>query len=126
MTGPLLGGNRTTIATIIYRTGNEAAILRPDGSATENRYGKTSDGDRTYSAQGTEKFRRIYPYERERGSQQQVSGGRLDDEDPQIIAHYDTIAQEGDRLRFPDGQEYNLDSRASRDTHVKFQTTLVT
>jgi len=126
MTGPLLGGNRTTIASIIYRTGNEADILRPDGQATENRYGKVSDGDVNYTVEDTETFRRIYQSEVERGSEQLVIGGRLDDEEPRIAARHDTGAQEGDRLQFADGSTYSLESRIGRDTHVEFRTTLVT
>jgi len=126
MTGPLLGGNRTTVSAIIYRTGNEATIRRPDGNATENRYGKVTDTDVTYSAQATERFRRIYQTESEPGSEQFVAGGRVSDEEPGIAARYNTVAQEGDRLLFEDGNEYTLDSRVDRDTHVEFRTTLVT
>jgi hypothetical protein len=126
MTGPLFGGKRTHIAAILYRTGSDVDVLRPDGNATENRYGKVADSDVSYSSVASERARRIYLSETPRGAEQVVTGGRLNTEDPRIALMDDTVAKEGDRLRFPDGQRYSLESRIDRDTHVEFRTTLIT
>lgn len=125
MTTSPFGGKRTHVAAILYRVGKEVDIARPDNVATENRYGKLSDQDRSYSDVDTEYARRMYNSGGQRDSQQLVQGGRLDQDTPRIAFMYDTVAQEGDRATFPSGQTYSLDKRIDRDTHVEFRATLI-
>lgn len=123
MTTSPFGGKRTHVAAIIYRIGKEVSITRPDQTATENQYGKVSDGDRTYSQVTTEHARRIYAQEGNEPQQQIVSGGRLSQETPRIAFKNDTQAQEGDRVTFPGGNTYELDEQVPKDTHIEYRAT---
>lgn len=125
MTTSPFSGKRTHVAAIIYRTGNEVTIKRDDGTASENRYGKVSDNDRTFSTVDTEYARRLYNSRGNRDSQQIVEGGRLDEDTPRIAFKHDTAAQENDHVTFPSGQTYSLDKKSQRDTHTEFRATLL-
>lgn len=126
MTNAYFGGKRTKAATIIYRTGDPVSITRADGTATTNQYGKVTDGDRQFITEGDEHARRIYAQEGDKPSDELVQGGRLDRDRPNIAFKYDTEAQEGDRIEFPDGKTYVLDERMNRDAYVMFRSTLLT
>lgn len=125
MNGALFGAKRTEAAAVIYRVGSEVQILRADQQATENRYGKVSDTDRTFSQVATEHARRMYESRGDEPQQQLVTGGRLDQETPIVAFKHDTEAEEGDRVEFPDGTQYSLDRRVPKDTHVEYRTTMI-
>lgn len=125
MNGALFGAKRTEAAAIIYRVGSPVSVLRAEQTATENRYGKVNDTDRTFSEVGNEHARRLYESSGNEPQQQLVTGGRLSQESPRIAFKHDTIAEEGDRVRFPSGTEYVLDERVPRDTHVEYRSTMI-
>lgn len=121
----LLGGSKTKVSAIIYRVGREVTVYTPDETATENQYGKVSDGDRSFSEKGTEHARRIYENQNDEASQQLVQGGRLNEDTPRIAFRHDTVAEEGDRVEFPDGTTYDLDRDMPKDTHMEFRSTMI-
>lgn len=125
MANQLFGGKRTHVSDIIYSVGEPVDILQPDNTATENRYGKVSDTDRSFSKVDEEHARRIYETDNDEQSQQIVEGGRLDEDTPQIAMMHDTVADTGYHLRFPDGSEYELDREVPKDTHTQFRATLI-
>lgn len=125
MTDPLLASNRSNLKMRIYRRGAECDILRADGTATENRYGKVSDTDQTYSVETQEYFHRIYEEASMRESESQVQGGRINEDDARLASFYNTVAEEGDRVEFPDGTKFALDRRMDFDTHTEWQVTII-
>lgn len=95
-------------------------------SNIEDRYGKVNDTDKVFLDIGQGTAYRIYPSMEERASEASTLGGRIDTESPRIAFPRDTIAEEDDRVGFPDGRKFVLDERVPMETHYEFRATLVT
>lgn len=126
MTDILFPGKARLAHLMFRRTGSPVEIHRADGNATENKYGKISDVDQTYSKVADEYAKRMYGSYGERSREGSVEGGRVSEENARVAMMRDTEAQVDDHVIFPDGSEYALDARVPRETHYEFKTTLVT
>lgn len=137
MAGEVLTG-RKLFRVALNRTGETVTIYRADGTATENKYGKIEDGDRTFSKVTSEVGRLTYESMEERPTESRVQGGRVNTESPIILFRDDTQAREDDRVVFDgfgdgsfgsdvfgDARTYTLDERVPRDNYVAFKATLV-
>lgn len=126
MGGGIMLPNKERLARVmIYRTGHDVEIMRADGTATENKYGKVSDTDVSYTKVADETARRMYNRRDREPSEGGVDGGRINTDSPRIAMFKDTAAQEDDRLVFETGEEYVLDEAIERDTHTEFRVSLI-
>lgn len=125
MSGELFDGKQRLGRVILNRVGKQVDVLRADGSATENKYGKIEDDERSYDVVGQETARRIYANESDRPGEADVTGGRLDSENPRILFGSGADVTDDDRVRFPDNKVYVLDEEAPLDTHTSYRVTLV-
>jgi hypothetical protein len=125
MTDILLPGKATLVEAVFKRTGSQVDILRGDGTAAKNKYGKIEDQDRTYTVVATEYGKRMYGSYGERNREEDVQGGRVSQENARVALSADTDAQVDDRVEFPDGRVYHLDAEVPRETHYEYKTTLV-
>lgn len=125
MPGETFRGRSRTASVLINRAGTPVDILRPD-SPPENKYGKVSDSDVTYSQVASSVCRRIYPTDDERPREARTIGGRIDTEEPRLAFPKNTNVQEGDRVQFQDdGKQYQIDEHIPRETHDEYRATLV-
>lgn len=111
---------------LLKRSGNVVSVYRADGTASETKYHKTSDTDKTYSKIGEELGFRSYANDNAEPGYGEVTGGRVDTDSPRIALMAETDAQEGDRIEFPDGKRYALDELIDRKAYSLFRSTLIT
>lgn len=125
MASSFLPAKAELVKVMLNRVGMSADIDRPDGSASENKYGKIEDGDITWQSVGTETLYRQHLGSNDQPREESVVGGRVDRENPVVIAGRDTDVQEDDRLTFSDGRRYRVDQKMPRQTHNEFRCTLI-
>lgn len=113
-------------ALMIHRSGEPVSLYRPDGTATKNKYGKVTDTDRDYEHVGDDTATRVYEGRDSEPGYGEVTGGRVDTDSPRIALPQSTIAEEGDRVEFPNGHRYELDERIPMHAYVLFRSTLIT
>lgn len=122
----------------LNRVGREITIFRSDGNATENKYNKITDGDKTWSQVAVETGRLTYQSMSERATEASVMGGRVDTEQPLIMLRDDTEAREGDRIvfegfgdglfgddTFDNSKSFTLDERVPMDVFILYKAGLV-
>lgn len=126
MTGELFDGKRDLVEIAFRRSGDIADVLREQGGATENKYGKISDTDKSYTKIGETVVKLMYGSYDERRREDAVQGGNVRMETPRVAVPKDTIAQEDDLVEMPDGERYQLDAKVTRETHTEFKATLLT
>lgn len=123
----LFPGKQRLATVMLHRVGTDVEIKRADGTATENKYGKVSDTDVSWSTVANEVAYRLYKYKDDFPNESRALGGRVNTDNPFIAFPRDTDAQEDDRVVFADdNKEYVLDELHARQTHYEFQSTLVT
>lgn len=124
----LPGGASRRFRVALSRIGEPVTIEESDEPAT-NDYGKVEDTDRSWSeVEPGQKHvaHRIYQGDRDRPNEVQVFGGRVDVDAPLIAFAADTVATEGNRITFPDGQSYELDDQVPYRAYTAFRSTLLT
>lgn len=126
MTGELFDGKADLAEIAFRRSGDIANVLREDGTATENKYGKVSDTDKSYSKVGETVAKLMYGSYDERRREDSVQGGKVRMETPRVAVPKDSIAQEDDLVEMPDGERFQLDAKVTRETHNEFKATLLT
>lgn len=125
MTGRLFSGNARTATVLIDRVGVRADVYEPDGTATENKYGKFSDTDITYTKRSEEVLHRSFPDDDMRQRERSVSGGTVDMSSPNILASNDVVLQEDWHVEFPDGERYRLIEEMEFPTHQEWRVELI-
>lgn len=115
---------RTKLA--LSHIGQEVVVERPDGTATEDKFGKVGEDDVTWSEVATDEVAyRAYPnYDNERG-RARATGGRVRTDSPNILLELETDVQEGDRITFDDGETYEIDRLQRRASHTETRVTRV-
>lgn len=89
---------RSTVRSALNRFGQRAEVRRPDGTATENRYGKIED--KSYKVVDTiTAIRRTRRFSDE-AQERTVDGGVINTDQPRIVAPLDANIQTDDRLAF--------------------------
>lgn len=125
MTGRLFSGRERTAAVLLDRVGVHATLRKPDGTATENKYGKVSDSDINFVDDGQITAHRLYPNDDSRQRESSVEGGAVDLSTPRIAVQNGTGLQEEWRVAFPDGEVYRLIEKIPRKTHEEWRAELV-
>lgn len=111
---------------MLKRVGVEGDITRPDGTATENRYGKIEDGDRTWADVATERVYPTYGGDNDLPSEARTTGGRINRESPTLAFATDTAAQEDDRVTMSDtGRTYVLIEKIPHELYTAYRANLV-
>jgi len=126
MGGRLLPTQRKKLEVLITRAGDNVDILRPDGTATENQFGKVDDGDVTRSKVGSAWSKRIYSTNDERPDKRLTAGGRRREDNPVLMFPHGTDVQEDDHIEFPDGDVYMIQNQLRNDTHAEYRVENVT
>lgn len=109
----------------IKHVGEEAAVERPDGTATENKFGKVDDGDVAWTSVGDVFAYRARASSDEEPERSRATGGRIRTDSPNILLPVDPGVREGDRLTFSDGEQYIIDRMWTTGAHVETSTTRV-
>lgn len=92
---------------MIWRAGEQITIKRPDGSETENIFGKKDDTDVTFSTVSSDEYGYRYePTADSRDRSGTVPGGRVRTHEPHIALALDTAVQQDDLIEFPNGDQY--------------------
>jgi hypothetical protein len=118
----ILPAQRRQARLAIHRLGASCTIREPD-DGTVNGYGK-KDGSESWSAVATEKVVRTYTRS-SAPSQARISGGRYRTESPVLVFRDDSAVEEGFRVTFPDGREYEVDALTPYPSHSEATTTVV-
>lgn len=118
-------GRSRTGTIVIARSGTTADILEPDGTATENEYGKTESSEETFTKVAEEPARRVYNTRDDFPAKAYATGGRVDDDNPLVLLKKDTVADEGYRVSFPNGATYELDEELYFETHSEYRVTVI-
>lgn len=124
MSSPLIGGRELQAKVLIWRVGDSITIKRPDGSETENMFGKKDDTDLTFDTVST--VERGYRFDPSRSNSLRAAvavGGRADMHEPHVALGHDTEAQEDDLLEFPD-LTYHVTKVASEGSYKAAKTAL--
>lgn len=125
MTNGLFQPRNRLIRVILNRVGVPADIEQPS-SPPDNKYGKVSDVDVTYSTVATEDAYRTYGSYEERPRSMPEIGGDADMDTPRVVLKRETAAEEDYRVTFTDdGKVYHLDEKIPRETHTEFRATVV-
>lgn len=122
----ILPAQRRTATVAINRFGEDCVISKPDGSTTEDGYGKVSAKDNSFAAVDTESVVRTYG-SRGRTSEPIKSrdvGGRRPADSPLLVLRYDTVAKAGYRVTYG-SETYELDALTVYPSHIEATTTLV-
>lgn len=113
----------------INRLGERVEIRRPDGTATENKYGKVED--KNYAVVAEEFAIRIDRDREEEAHERVVDGGVFDTDQPRILFPLDADIREDDRVAFTASVEnavpvYEiLDEVTGRQAFSEYRSTLV-
>jgi hypothetical protein len=123
---PIPRSNTTRAAIAIKRLGDKVIVRKPDGSATENKYGKVETNDVTYTDTEETYARRVYRFEDEFPAEAGVVGGRVDTDTPRILLPKDVEVNEEWRVHFINSDEtYVLDEEIHREIMHEYPATLV-
>lgn len=122
----LLPSQKRKFRVLISRIGQRVEILRPDGTATENDFGKVDDGDITRSKVGETICRRIYASDEERPQMRLTQGGRRPEDNPRLAFPKDSNVQRNDHIVFPNDDTYRLDKFVDWETHDEYRVEDVT
>lgn len=125
LTGGLIPPAAATANVLLERVGRDATFYSASEPA-ENKYGRQSDTDVTYTKEAVAPAYRVYDSGNDRANEASVLGGNVDIDSPVIAFPLDISASEGWKLQFPDGKEYVLDEQVADRTHHEFRATLVT
>lgn len=117
---------RRRVKQSLSQIGEQIVVERPDGTGTEDKFGKVGDDSITWETVTDEEYAyRSYPnYDNERG-RARAPGGRVRTDSPNILLPRDTLVQEGDRLTFDDGETYEIDRLQKRASHTETRVTRV-
>lgn len=126
MPNRLLPGQRRKFRVLITRIGQQVDILRPDGTATENEFGKVDDNDVTRSKVDEAYARRIYSSNEERPDMRITTGGRRSEDAPRLVFPYGTDVQRDDHIEFPNGDIYRIDDHVPHEMHDEYRVEDVT
>lgn len=126
MVDRLLPSQKRKFRVLLSRIGQRVDILRPDGTATENQFGKVDDGDVSRSKIGETICRRIYASEEERPQRRLIQGGRRSQDNPRLAFPKDTDVQQDDYIVFPNGDTYRIDKFVPWETHDEYRVEDVT
>lgn len=115
-----------TFAVAAKRMGERFTILRADGSAVENEYGKIEDDDRDFEPAGEEYGIPWYRGRDDYSASASVEGGRVNTDNPWFYVREDTAVEEDDRIRVEhSGRVYVVNRLVDETTHKILRVTLV-